>query len=269
MRTAATMIQALARAVTARESVKALRRLRAAIHVQRFERGRCARADFRKHLGAVAVMQQWSRARLQRLAFLRILRCILRLQRWFHRVVKAIRLHKTTRAVFEIQRWWRGVLGRRAAKKLLQARTHVQETCQKLVLRWRRRVLGRLRQKVHACNAILHRDAEDDVCVHPPCPTPPTQQLTPRFMQTHSAMLEKACRWELNAASELLQRQNGALANQAELLQNLAQELQHRLDIWRDSCFLHQFSRSLGHFLSVAWEGWRDVACNNSILGYL
>jgi len=268
MRWAATEIQALARAVTARVRVKALRGLRAAIHVQRFERGRSARAYFRKHLQAVASMQRWSRSRLQRMAFLRILRLTQRLQHWFHRVVKEIRLRKTTGAVLAIQRRWRGVLGRQAARGLGRARARLQESCRKLVLRWRGRVLGRLRQKLNPFDPALCHAAEDTtVCMKPPRLTTPAQQ--PQQPAPLAEMLEKARRCELSAATALLQRRNGALANQAELLQQLVQELQHQLNAHRDSGLPHQLSRMVVQFLLVAWDGWREVASSNSFLGYL
>jgi len=242
MRASAIKIQALARAVTARERVKALRRLHAATNLQRFERGRRARAYFRKHLQAVSIMQRWSRARLQRIAFLRVLRLIQRLQHWFHRVVKAIRLHKKSLAAIEIQRRWRGILGRQAAKKQLEALTRLQGACRKLVLRWRRRVLERIRQKLYKCSLQVPH-AEDQVCPHPPCTTLAQEPEERTLVRTFSQMLErcrrsKSSRGELNAASALLQCQNGALASQAQLLHALVEELQLQLHNRQDRCCL-------------------------------
>mmetsp|Transcript_26547 Transcript_26547/g.76430 ORF Transcript_26547/g.76430 Transcript_26547/m.76430 type:complete len:1199 (-) Transcript_26547:131-3727(-) len=147
-RSAALRLQSAARAAAARARARTLRRERAARLLQRAERGHRARVTYSAALRAVRLLQGWIRVRHQRFRFLQASSLAVRLQRWFRRVLPAVQERRHQRAVHCIQRHWRGSLGRREAWRQLAARRRLDSACQKLLARWRRHTLERVRDRI-------------------------------------------------------------------------------------------------------------------------
>jgi len=144
MRGAALRVEVAVRGFLARRRVTLLRRRRAATRLQRAERGRCVRVQWRRSLAAVKVIQAAQRARGHRERFLRGIGLLRRLQMWLRRSFRRQIAHRIWRSALAVQRIWRGHCGRRAALQTLAARHRLRLACRRLLVHWERKVCSRL-----------------------------------------------------------------------------------------------------------------------------
>eukprot|EP00933_Yihiella_yeosuensis_P034770 TRINITY_DN28243_c0_g1_i1.p1 TRINITY_DN28243_c0_g1~~TRINITY_DN28243_c0_g1_i1.p1 ORF type:complete len:310 (-),score=23.49 TRINITY_DN28243_c0_g1_i1:13-942(-) len=133
-----------------------MRRHRAATRLQSCQRGRCGRRESQKRLKTIVSLQSWAKSRLERNRYVQLSFCAVQLQRWYHRACRWKRQRRKVNACLLMQRQWRGAMGRRKAAERQAAIVRLQKACRQLCLRWRIRMLTRLRQRIVSSGGYDH-----------------------------------------------------------------------------------------------------------------
>lgn len=139
--------EALARRAAARRRVGALRRNRAALRLQSFQRGRHARVLRGQRSNAASILGMWMRGRVCRLRHLRTLLLMHRITRWWRQIGPCLHGQRRERAALQVQRAWRGYLGRCVARGHIDEVRRRQTAARLILRRWQRHVLDRVLPK--------------------------------------------------------------------------------------------------------------------------
>ena len=140
-------VQMNGRGFIARKRVAGLRKMRAVLRLQSWQRGRRAREQMRLRKCALELIQSWSRARLLRKTLLQKRAAVPRLQSFWRSKLSAIRLKRRSEGAMTIQRLWRGHCGVQEARKQRVENFKRRKAARLILKQWRNHVAHRVLEK--------------------------------------------------------------------------------------------------------------------------
>jgi myosin heavy subunit len=140
-------VQTNGRGFVARKRVAAMRKLRAVLRLQSWQRGRHCREEAKLRKWALGFIQAWSRARLLRKMLLQKRAAVPRLQAFWRSKLSALRWKRRSESAMTIQRVWRGHQGVQEAKRQKVEEFKRHRSARLILKQWRNYVSYRVLEK--------------------------------------------------------------------------------------------------------------------------
>eukprot|EP00435_Cladocopium_sp_Y103_P012955 s3346_g3.t1 len=140
-------VQTNARGFVARKRVAAMRKLRAVLRLQSWQRGRHCREEAKLRSWALGFIQAWSRARRLRKILLQKRAAVPRLQSFWRLKLSALRWKRRSESAMTIQRVWRGHRGVQEAKRQKVEEFKRHRSARLILKQWRNCVSYRVLEK--------------------------------------------------------------------------------------------------------------------------
>jgi len=205
-------LQMNGRGFIARKRVAGLRKMRAVLRLQSWQRGRRAREQMRLRKCALELIQAWSRARLLRKMLLQKRAAVPRLQSFWRSKLSAIRLKRRSEGAITIQRLWRGHCGVQEARKQRVEDFKRRKAARLILKQWRNHVAHRVLEK--DLDEFLGQAAKETI----------TLKIQSRLQGASDGELQAMIQ-SLRAKSRQKQREIQRLREEERLLQREAVDL--------------------------------------------